>query len=235
MPRFEAGQKGEQKMNKTIWALAFVVLCSGMAFAIANASATQESTSKWQGVTTAGNIVTEGGNVTSVTLDVNTSTEKWAGAYGEIDGNLVLAEDSASAFMYSWAYADGDVGEVCVSQNNNPTWANLGGGVLSTAIDTVWEFTPGDADSAASVFTEDGVVNIAGTAYTSNASTSDVNSWQTVILNFGATTTPDDVAFCVNITQKNNYVGDPVDFQLIAAANETAGITQDYYFYVELV
>ncbi len=222
-------------MNKTIWALAFVVLCSGMAFAIGNASATQESTSKWQGIATAGDIVTEGGNVSNVTLDVNTSTEKWAGAYGEIDGNLVLAEDAATAFMYSWVINESNTGEVCVSTNTNPTWASVVSGTTAAVIDTVWGFAvPTDADTAVNTLNETGSVNIAGSDYTGAAAT-DTASWQTVALNFGATAAKTDFAFCVNITQQNNYVADPVDFEMIMPTNETALGTEQYYFFVELV
>ena len=226
-------------MNKTIWALAFVVLCSGMAFAIGNATVDQHTTSKWVDVTGAGNIVTEGGNVSNVTLDVNLSTEKWAGAYGEIDGNLVLAEDLGTAnFMYSWTYNDSAGGTACVSTNSNPTWASAAGGIAASAIDTAWGFTPEDGDSAVNTLDDSGLVAINGLTLAASAAAIDLGTWETVVVGGLGTGGTLPYAFCVNISQtaKNNYrgAGYPVDYEVMMPANQTATETETYYFFVEL-
>jgi len=237
MSSFDAGQNlGEIKMNKTIWALAFVVLCSGMAFAIGNASVTENTQSGWSDVTGAGSIITEGGNVSNVTLDVNTSTEKWAGAYGEVDGNLVLAENLGTAnFMYTWVYDEASGGTVCVSTNNNPTWASVVGGVAATAIDTAWSFTGSDADSAANTVTTTASVTLNGASVTGNA-TSDTASWETVIVGGLGGGGKADYGFCVAIDSTgSNYVGNAVDYELMMPTNAAASTTETYYFYAELI
>ena len=222
-------------MNKTIWALAFVVLCSGMAFAIGNATVDQHTTSKWVDVTGAGNIVTEGGNVSNVTLDVNISTEKWAGAYGEVDGYLVLAEDLGTAnFMYTWTYDESAGGTVCVSTNTNPTWASVVGGVAASVIDTAWGFTATDADSAANTIDDTASVTLNGVSVTGNST--DLGTWDTVLVGGLGGTGTNVYGFCVDINSTGtNYVGAAVDYEMMMPTNATASQTETYYFFVELL
>ena len=100
------GKKGDLKMNKTIWALAFVVLCSGMTFAIANATVTNDSQSGWRQTQAAQYVVTEGGNVSGVNLDMNDTTWKWAGAFGNVSGNLVLGQATDTQYLYNWTWTE---------------------------------------------------------------------------------------------------------------------------------
>ena len=113
-------------MNKTIWALAFVVLCSGFVFATVNPAVVSEiNNSKWVNTASGTSVVLEGGNVTATDLEVNVSTEKWAGAFGEITGELILAQAGDANFLYNWTLSAPDAGEVCVTTNAAATWTNL--------------------------------------------------------------------------------------------------------------
>ena len=230
-------------MNKTIWALAFVVLCSGMVSAIENASATQISQSGWSNATGAGHISTEGGNVSDVDVSTGQSTEKWAGAFGNVTGDLLLAQVGDSNFLYTWAYSAADGGEVCVSANNNPTWSLIGSVVTIAQIDSYLGFTSADADSATNTLTESGSFSIGGItqgaapAVTTN--TGVATTWQTGALNVSSTAT--DVtafAFCVNISNNGaNYKSGTSDYQAIMPTDDTEGpgVVDNYYFYLELI
>ncbi|MCP4647680.1 MAG: hypothetical protein GY852_08095 [bacterium] len=221
-------------MNKTIWALAFLVLCSGMTFAIGNATTTEVAQSGYDGETAAGSILTEGGNVSETDIGANQSTEKWAGFFGNVSGQLVLAEAAASPYMYSWTYS-GTGGEVCASIDTNFPWADLQA-TLNATIDSVWGFDPNDADSANNTMTDTtGTVVVDAQTETSTAVTTEGN-WQTVALGDGTEAATSDFAFCVNITSGGtNFKGGTSDYQLMVPANETVATYETYYFYVELI
>jgi hypothetical protein len=223
-------------MNKTIWALAFVVLACGTAFAIGNATVTPGTQSKYAGIANTGNVTTEGGNVSGVNVNSTTSTEKWAGFYGNVSGNIVLAEAGQSVFLYTWT-ANQSNGEVCVSTAANPSWATLGAGVASI-VDTVWSYASADTDSAVNTFktTEDYAIQnqtITGAA----SATTGMGSFETGIIN---TTSPaatqDNLAFCVKSNAAGlNYRNQSANFELIVPTGQGATDTEQYFFFVELV
>jgi hypothetical protein len=225
-------------MNKTIWAIAFVVLACGTAFAIDNATATEIDQNKFTGTGTAGNITTEGGNVSQLNIGTNISTEKWAGMYGNVSGQIVLSEAANSPYMYSWVYDVANGGTVCASKSSVPVWVGLTA-ALKDSIDSVWVFPGGDADSANRTMTDAGasvVINGAATPVSANVST--VGGWNTVaVRNMTGTSanTEPDFAFCVNINGAGTaFTGSNADFQLMVPTTETALAVEQYFFFVEL-
>lgn len=224
-------------MNKTIWALAFVVLACGTAFAIENASVDAGDQSKYVFDNTGVNWTTEGGNVTDMNLTTNASTEKWAGVYGNVTGTLILSEFAAPAYMYEWTYNVASGGEVCASVAAAPDWTNFAAAVM-TAVDTAWGFDSADADSVNSTATGDLTLNISGVAATSNATTIQGSSDFLAGI-FQASTTSNDKADFVICTAINaagtNYLGDNVNFELMLPTNDAAGTFEEYYFFMELI
>jgi hypothetical protein len=222
-------------MNKTIWALAFVVLCSGFVFAIENASIDGTSyQSGYEGSGDAGSIVIEGGNVTGTNLSATQSTERWAGFYGNISGYLVLAETGHVDYMYRWTYDTGTGGEVCVSTNDGPVWADI---VETTAeyVDDVWNFGAVADNATETVDTTESFV-IAGQTVTDTDAIiiqSD-SSFVSGLLAFAETpATEDEFAFCVNIATGTNYNNTAADYEIMAPTPPLD--TETYYFYLELI
>jgi hypothetical protein len=218
---------------------AFAVLLFGVAFAdVGGATTTPGSTGK-AADTASESEITEGGNVTQVTLASNQSTEKWAAFYGNVTGNLLLQQGSTGSPVYVWEWNPTSGGEVCVNVNPGTfTWSALEVAAKS-AIDTAWNFATGDADSATSTFTDaSAAYDFAGIGSGTTTGVIDDQTWQTFAIEdaSGATTKP-DLAFCVNMsTTKGFAVNASVKgaYQLMAATNETAATYETYYFFVEL-
>ena len=226
-------------MNKTIWALAFVVLACGFSFAVVNSTTTEIDQSGFEGLTAAESVTTEGGNVTEVDLGTNASTEKWAGFFGNVSGELVLAEAGTGPYMYRWTYDVGSGGTVCASIGDNPVWtfAAIASGVIDAV--TAWDFPVADADSATRTMTNtSGQVTLEGALQPASASLTSEGgtTWQTVAYGTGGATTKDALIFCVNITEGgDNFKGGDSDFQLMAPTNSTVDTTEEYFFYLELI
>lgn len=220
-------------MKKLLWVVAVMALFCGTAFAIGNATGSEQSQSGWTNTNqSAVSITTEGGNVSNVDLSTNASTARWAGAYGNITGNLVLGEDGVTSFMYTWTVSNADLGEVCVSQNAAPTWANFA--VTTRAeVDTAFGFASGD-DQAADFFTDaSAVLTVGGTTPITTTGATTLGSWQFGAAEFTGTPGESDLAFCANISQQaTDYKGHAVDFELMFPT--TTGTQDTYYFYLEL-
>ena len=220
-------------------ALAFVVLCSGFVFAAVNPAVVNEiNNSKWTNTASGTSVVLEGGNVSATDLGVNTSTEKWAGAFGEITGNLILAQNGDANFLYNWTLTAPDAGEVCVTTNSGATWTNLAALTGIGQVDTAYGFTAGDTDSATNTMTGSTSFDIGTFVGLTLDSLTDNAGWNTGVvgLNGAGSAVPDDLAFCVHIDSSGtDYQGDASDYEVMMPANETVSITETYYFYAELV
>ncbi|MEW6748105.1 MAG: hypothetical protein AB1295_00145 [Candidatus Micrarchaeota archaeon] len=182
--------------------------------------------------------VTEGGNVTNLDISGNVSTEKWAGYWGNVSAALMLSpNDDNTAIFYSWAWTPVTGGEVCaVAASSGFSWAAVQN-VSAAEVDTVWGFTGGDIDSAASTLGETCAVTVAGTSVSGSAGeTTGGSAFQSCAV--ADTATPaakSDLAFCVNITAGGSlFNGQDGDYQLLVPTDETDGNTETYYFWVEL-
>ena len=220
-------------MNKGIL-LALLLAVSGLAFAIQPAQGwTVVSTGKFAPSVNA-SVTTEGGNVTNLNLAGNVSTEKWAGYWGNVTGQIVLAPNAANMF-YTWAWTPADGGDVCAVLDNGFNWAGLSAATVAQ-LDSAWNFAVGDTDSATSTFTNAAcTLNVAGsTVSTARALTLGGGNFYTCAARDGGTA-KGDMAFCVGI--QNNaalFNGGTGDYQLLTATNETAGQTENYNFWLEL-
>lgn len=229
-------------MNKGLMMAAFAVLLFGMAFAdMAGAGVSPGVQGKYNASGVAGDITTEGGNVTDVNLTANTSTEKWAGFYGNVSGNLYLQKNTDVNALYNWTWTPTGKGTVCVSTASAYTW-----GALIPAdpakIDDAWSFAHTDADSANNTLTTNCSLYInpqgelAGKGVLTYNSTG-APTWETCAVNNGTNlTNKSEYAFCVNMSITSTVAaGGLYHYQVIAPTNATAGSTERYYFYVELL
>lgn len=226
-------------MNKGLMLALFGVLLGSTFAAITNVTDTVEGvTGKYTYDLGTANTTTEGGNVTEVNLSSNSSTEKWAGFYGNVSGNLLLAQGYTTPAMYVWTWAPSSGGEVCASTGANFGWSSVSN-TLRATIDTAWGFASGDSDSAQNTMTDgsatfdvNGVTGTTTGTYTKN--NAGANVWQTFALNDGGAT-KDDIVFCVNMSTLNTFsVGGTGAYQLMVPTNETYGQFETYFFFVEL-
>lgn len=220
-------------MKKATTILSLLII-AGMCFAIRPADGwTVGATGKYTQSVQA-NVTTEGGNVTNLNLSSNISTEKWAGYWGNLSGNIFLSP--GVSMFYTWAWDSGSGGEVCaVTASSGFDWSNAQT-IAAATVDTIWAFTGADTDSAANTLADSCSVTVAGTSIAGSVGTSTgTGGFQTCAVGDGDDTAKSDVAFCVNITQGGSlFNGQSGDYELLTATNETSGATETHYFWMEL-
>ncbi len=226
-------------MYKNMLAIIGILLVgAGIVMAISGASTTLVSDTRWTGYA-AGNDTTQGGNISALNIAATALTSKWASYYGNVSGTIVLGNGSNN--VYSWTWAQGTGGEVCVSTNNSFDFAAA---VTATGanINTAWGFTANDADSGNNTyrssncnlnFTQAAVTN------TGNVSLQGSSNFNSCVIRSGviAAGTTGLVAFCTTIQPSAtglNYLGVPANYEILVATNNTAGATETYFFYAEL-
>ncbi|MCK4319109.1 hypothetical protein KAW38_00885 [Candidatus Micrarchaeota archaeon] len=221
-------------MNKAIVFGIVLLTFVGLGFAIQDASSIE---TKGEGSYTSGTTatdLTEGGNVTGIVLTGNTSTQKWAGYYGNVTGNLVLGLDSTS-IMFAWSWDQADGGEVCVSQDASFDWSSVST-ATNSSLNTVWSFGAAK-DNATATYTTFENYEIAGAALTNVETATDVQGWETGVVDDGNDGAEVDFAFCVKIDTTGAATaldGHVADYQLMVPTTDTAGHTETYYFFLEL-
>lgn len=206
-----------------------------------NASTSVVANTTYSGASSAGSSAAKGGNITEVDVTVASQTTKWQGFYGNVSGGISLKNSGATS-MYDWS---GTVaGEVYATQDsavNASEWANLTN-KTGGQIDTVFSFTPGDADSATNTFTVTSTEIDVGSNTISAAANSEVKTrasngtatWETIALGDTTTTTKTQFVFASVIRGSSTgdaYDSTTKDFQMIVPV---ASGTETYYFYVEL-
>ena len=194
------------------------------------------NTSRYSYNVSAGNITTEGGNVTNVSLDTNESTDRWAGFYGNITGNIILSKSNLGSNMYTWFWNPLLGGVVCTSTNSTPF--TMIAGAAATEIDSAWSFPANVTDSAANTFLNDSCALEFGASTVSNASYADTGSpggFVTCAFKQQNYPAKGDMLFCTNITQNGPLaVGGTGDFEMMVPTTSGAGVFETYYFYVNL-
>lgn len=180
------------------------------------------------------NVTTEGGNVTNMDVGGNASTERWAGFWGNVTGRIVLSP--ATALFYSWAWTPANGGEVCaVAAPSGFDWAAVQT-TTAAAVNSVWSFGAG-TDNATNTYTSSACnLDVAGTPVTTVGNLTGVGGFETcVVADNAAPAAKDELAFCVNVTAAGNlFNGNVGNYELLVPANETAGATETYYFWLEL-
>ena len=211
-----------------------LLLFAGLAFAIQPAEDWQVGAQGRYTQIVQANVTTEGGNVTELNLSSNISTEKWAGYWGNVTGEIVLAPNNADMF-YTWAWTSADGGEVCaVAATSGFNWAAVQT-IAAATIDTIWFFDGGDTDSAVNTIPNACNLGVAGATPVGTGNYTGVGGFETCAVGDGDDAAKSDVAFCVNITNSGSlFNGLSGDYELLTATNETAGASETHYFWLEL-
>jgi len=232
--------------KKAIFVLLGVLLLgSGLVMAIRGATVSGATDlTRWT-AGTAGSDTTEGGNITSLNLDSNTLTDRWAGYFGNVTGYIYLTDASGATtnYLFRWNTTNETIaGEVCASTNDTYNFATATGLTSAGNIDSAWGFS-GGADLATATynsgtcgsftFDEQGVtISNAVKAQHHTPST-----FYSCAINNTAVAYKGDLAFCTpiqTISAGKNYLNQPANFELIVPANDTNGATETYYFYAEI-
>lgn len=177
-----------------------------------------------------------GGNQSNISVDVETQTVAWQGFFGEVLGNITLA-DASDNILYAWLNATG--GNVFASRNSSVDFSGIAAQNDCT-IDESLTGTGSDrvnntfSESSNTEFTIQGITIDASTACATNTyvnSAAQSTSFEEIIL------TPDAGITSVYATRiEENVIGfdnQTHDFQMIVPDfnNET---TTTYFFYAEL-
>ncbi len=221
-------------MNKAIIFGVMLLTFVGLGFAIEDAESATVIKEGDYAIGTTSSDITEGGDVTALNLDGNDSTQKWAGYYGNVTGNLVLGFSNTS-IMFAWSWSQADGGEVCVSTDANFGWATIST-ATNSSLNTVWDFGAA-SDNATATYTTFENFEIAGTALSDVETATDLQSWETGVLDDGSSAAENDFAFCVKIDTTGSATaldGSTADYQLMVPTTDTAAATETYYFFLEL-
>jgi len=226
--------------NKILFVfLGLLLLGSGLVMAISNASVSGTPLDRWGGNANAGSITTEGGNITSANVAANTLTDRWAGFFGNVTGNIYLTDNSGNTtnYLFMWT-ASSPTGYVCVSENNNFPFGSATN-ATAAGIDGAWSFGAA-TDNATNTFTTstcditfyNPYVEITDTATAKNATNS---AFETCAIDDGTSSPAEtDFAFCTAINQSGkNYLNQSADYELIVPTT-VGSATETYYFYAEL-
>ncbi len=212
------------EFKKLLALFAVFLAVSGIAMAIDRTTGvTSADYARWT-PTPGGSDVTEGGNITSANLTSSALTDKWAGYFGNVTGTLLLRKDGDTWDLYNWTYTPEGGGEVCTSTNPSFTFT---GAVAATAanINTAWNFTSTDADDAVDTFNDGTCVDLAfseGTVSSAIMAThmGSSNYYTCAITDIDGGTLKNDFAFCTHMTLGNNYLGEPVGYELLSPTPE---------------
>jgi len=217
---------------KWIASILLTLAVLGMAFAVAPASDWTAGTPGKYVPSVTANVTTEGGNVTPLNLTSNVSTEKWAGFWGDVAGNLVLSDGTSSFFTWVWDPANG--GEVCaIEAASGFDWSGVTTPTASD-IDTIWGLVGTDTDSAANTLLASCNVDVAGSSV-NGLGNDTAGGFTTCAISDGDDTLKEDYAFCTDIsdgaTLFNGLTG---DYELMVPTDDALAATETVYFWLEL-
>ncbi len=185
----------------------------------------------------AGNLSTEGGNVSGVNISSTQLTERWAAFYGDVVGNIFL-NDVTGTNVYSWSWAPASGGVVCLSTDSALTDPTTVSGALGTDIDIAWSLTSSATDSGNKTFNSTNCTIGIGTETISNASYADTGSaggFMTCALKSATTPTKPDMLFCSSIISGGTlWNGATGDYEVMVPTPEASGTNETYYFYANL-
>jgi len=184
----------------------------------------------------AGTVQTEGGNVTPVDVSAYQVTGKWAGFYGNVSGDIRLADSSGNIF-YKWTISDPTGGVVYACNGTVDNWASSNLAPLYASDGYLPSFLITGTDSFNNTFTQQEnfgsptitVNNVNYTyTYSNNAPGSNFKT-------YALRTSDGSVLIWAGMinSQKatfNNKVG---DYQILAGVNSESNPTT-FYFYLEL-
>jgi len=203
---------------------------AGIVLAISGASPSAATQSRWSG-NTSGNVTTEGGNITQVTISAATLTDRWAAFWGNVSGTIVLGNTTKS--VYNWSVTTPGSGKICVSTGSALAFTSLSA-ATATGINTAFGLGSA-ADNATNTFVNQTCnVTIVQGSITNTANTTTTGGFNTCAITSGGTA-KDNYAFCTALNSTGqNYVGQTVQYQLIVPTNNSVNATETYFFYLEL-
>lgn len=209
--------------------LAIIVLSLSMVAAAPSGGNVTVGASTGGTSTTSTTVSINGGNVTSVDVNSDVVTSRWAGFFGDVSGSLFLADSSANNF-YQWTIGS-MTGAVVYATNASVTnWATLTPLTNADApgyVNGVYSdnFTQTFADTESFV---SGSYDIASTPYATTYNSSGVaGDLKTYALYADAATT---VWAGKVVDDTDGFDGSAVDYQILLPAQ--TGTT--YSFYMEL-
>ena len=183
----------------------------------------------------AGSLTTQGGNVTQVNVSGYVVTDKWAGFWGEVSGDIRLA-DANNYIFYQWTITNVTGGVVYACNNTVSDWSESNIQPLY-ASDAGWlpSFLLEGTDSFNNTFTsaetfQSPSLSIDSVNYTvtnptdSNFKTYALRSVADSALIWAGKVVADQTAFNPSNT---------ADYQILAGVDSTTGTTT-FYFYLEL-
>ncbi len=178
----------------------------------------------------AGQVTTEGGNITEVNVSGEQITSRWTGFYGEVSGNVSL-EDANNNVFYYWSVSDVTNATVYAANETVSSWS-LSAAAAGDMPDNLQETAP---DNFANTFgsTEEfksASMTVGATPFASTWSDGSAGNLKTYALKDG-----DNALIFAGkaIADESSFKGggDTVDYQILAAGYES-GVT--YNFYLEL-
>ena len=220
------------KGKLAILMLAVLVLSFSLAVAAPSGASTTAGTSETGTATSSSSLNADGGNVTYVDVSSNVITSRWAGFYGNVSGNLLLADASANNF-YQWTVGSMDGAVVYAASGSVSDWSSTNIVPLTNANAPAWvqgaatdNFT--NTFSATESFSSSSLT-IASTPYvTTYNSTGVAGNLKTYALYATAETA--HVWAGKVVDDANGFNGNSVDYQILLPAQ--TGTT--YNFYLEL-
>lgn len=186
-----------------------------------------------------------GGQITEINFsDVTSTTGKWQGYFGNVtneSGENSLQLESSGNVMYSWNYNLSNLaGNIFATLDNTmdiTRWGQLGAATPGN-IDTAYNFTGSNSDSADNTFSSSQGLTVAGNSvtgpYVQTYNATLIPTWKTVALSRLGGSNMSDYVFAGMIDSKQEaFDGTTKDFQMVVPVNASAS-PQTYYFYVEL-
>jgi len=176
-----------------------------------------------------GNVTAQGGNVTRVDTQRNTSTVKWQGFYGNTTGNLKLGLNQDTLYDFGSTTIAADA--VYAAQDPDFDFANLDN-TTAAQVDTAFGFgVPADIDQTVDIYTGniaaiDGLVNVpAATLQDTNFQCYLVDDTNTAVVN--------DFAFGGEVQAAGAVGFDGATWQYELMVPINAG-TPTYYFFLSI-
>jgi hypothetical protein len=188
------------------------------------------------GTNSSGNSTTEGGNISVQNMTASTLTDRWAGMYGNVSGNIYLTDSDSStpSPLYSWSVSDPNRLVVCASTNSAYPFSSAGAGTGSD-IDTAWSFGAVSDNGSITFNTSTCTLTLieATISNTGKAVHQGASSFSTCIAKSGSG--KGSLAFCTAINQTGKtYSNQTSKYELIVPTSFGTGIVETYYLYAEL-
>jgi len=185
----------------------------------------------------AGTVITEGGNITPVNISAYQVTGKWAGFWGNVSGDIRLA-DSSNNIFYKWTINDPTGGVVYACNGTVSDWSAANLAPLYASDGYLPSFLIQGTDAFNSTFTQQETfispsltINAVNYTYTYQG-----GSLGTDFKTYALRTTAGDVLIWAGKVKASStsFKNTVADYQILAGVNAQPPATTTFYFYLEL-